>query len=97
MKTTTAKGLTPVVFLVVIVTGIMAASWYCSNFRTDDSWVEAANQLLEEARPYPEWNNDYLMVDYLWLFQNDSEQFVGTWRARWICNSRCERGIKQGC
>ena len=80
MKATGAKGLAPFVLLIVIVTGIMIASWYCSSFGAVDSWVEAANQLLEEAKPYPEWNDDYLMVDYVWLFQNDSEQFVGTWQ-----------------
>ena len=80
MKARTAKGLAPFVLLIVIAIGIMVTSWYYSSFSTDDSWIEAANQLLEEAKPYPEWNDDYLMVDYVWLFQNDSEQFVGTWQ-----------------
>jgi len=33
--------------------------------------------LLEDAKPYPEWNTDYVMNDYFWLYENEAEQFVG--------------------
>jgi hypothetical protein len=49
-----------------------------SPLKMDDSWVANATKLLEEAKPYPEWNTDYAINAYmLWLYENGSDQFVG--------------------
>jgi hypothetical protein len=49
-----------------------------SILKMDDSWVANATQLLEEAKPYPEWNIDYGINAYMfWLYENGSDQFVG--------------------
>ena len=77
VKKTAIIDIFPIVFVAVIVAGLLVTSWYCSSFRTDDSWVDEVNQLLEDAKPYPEWNDDYLMDNNLFLNENGSEQFIG--------------------
>ena len=77
MKKTALIDILPIVLVAVIVAGLLVTSWYYSSFKTDDSWVTTVNQLLEEAKPYPEWNDDYLMDNNLLLNENGSEQFIG--------------------
>jgi hypothetical protein len=77
MKKTALNGIVPIAFTAAIVIGLLATSWYFSSFRTDDSWVANVNQLLEDTKPHPEWKDDYLMNNNLWLNENGSEQFIG--------------------
>jgi hypothetical protein len=71
-----------IMILALSVTGTLAEdlneSSSQSPLKLDDSWVGNATQLLEEAKPYPEWNTDYAINAYmLWLHENGSDQFVG--------------------
>ena len=44
----------------------------------NDSWIVNVNQFLEKATPYPEWKQEYTLVDLtLTLFENGTNQFVG--------------------
>jgi len=43
MEKTTRKEGTAIIFIVAIVLGSLATSWYYSTYKTDDSWVDTAN------------------------------------------------------
>jgi len=78
MRKTALIAIILLALLISIVAGTQVVSWYNSSLEIDDSWVANITQFLEEAKPYPEWNDDYLMYSYtLWLSENGSEQFVG--------------------
>jgi hypothetical protein len=64
--------------LVTIMVGIPVVNWYHSSLKIDDSWVANVTQFLEEAKPYPEWNDEYTLHGHnLWLSENGSDQFIG--------------------
>ena len=74
-------ALTATVILALLITAVVGAqvgNWYQSNLQIDDSWVANVTQFLEEAKPYPEWNEEYTIHGYrFWLSENGSNQFVG--------------------
>ena len=82
MKKTALGAIIVLVILVSTVTGTLATDLNTKSsqsiLKMDDSWIANVTQLLEEAKPYPEWNNHYTINAYtLWLYTNGSDQFVG--------------------
>jgi hypothetical protein len=81
MKRTALTAIVLLTFIFSTVVGTQAAnldeSSSISILKMDDSWVANVTQLLEEAKPYPEWNIDYAITNTFWLYENGSDQFVG--------------------
>ena len=78
MKKTALLAIILLILLISIVAGTQFVSWYHSSLKIDDSWVANVTQFLEEAKPYPEWKDEYTLYGYtLWLSENGSEQFIG--------------------
>jgi hypothetical protein len=74
------KHLAVALIVVVFSASLLAFGYYWVNQSqkpVDDSWIANVNQFLKDAKPYPEWKQEYTLNAFtVSLFENGTSQFV---------------------